>query len=593
MLKQVSLIFSLLIISMASAQVSFIAKTSRDKVGINERIKVEFEVNQDGDNFVAPDFTNFKRFGGPMQSMKQQWINGESSFLKKYTYYLQPTKRGTLTIGQAEIEVEGKVYKTSPIKIEVTAAVDNPDDGNGNRVDLSNAIHLVAEVSNFKPYINEGISVTYKLYVDQTTNVRGWQNLDEPKFTNFWSQNLKVDQNQVKQGSYGGTNYRYVELRKTVLYPQKSGKLTIEPLSLSVSVEVPSDRRDFFGRRLYDVVERTISAKSRTINVQDLPTADKPVDFSGAVGQFKLETDLSKSELLATESLNFKVKVSGTGNLKLFNLPKPKLPSSVDVYDPEHIEKVSASLSGLRGQIIDDYTVVPNLPGNLQINPVQFSYFDPQSETYKTLSSQPKQLNVKPNPNASVTANTSSGTSTSNTTANAVSKNTISAVNNFNFIALETNLKPIHSTQFYNSTWFWLLIIVSFLGLPLIIWSKRVLQSSNSGANHQTKRANKLAKKFLSDAKKSIGSVEVFYTNLELALHKFLKAKLKIETTDLSKDVLRAQLAQQKVSTQSIDALFGLIEKCELARYASTAHEDMQNDYAEAARLISSIDKQI
>ncbi|MGB2087331.1 MAG: BatD family protein [Psychroflexus salarius] len=592
MLKKISFIFSLFCVTFMTAQVTFVAKASREKVGINERIKVEFEVNKDGDNFIAPDFEGFKRIAGPGQSVKQQWVNGESSFSKTYTYFIQPMKRGQLTIGQAEIEVQGQVYKTSPITIEVTAAVDNPDDGNGNRIDLSDAIHLVAEVSDYKPYVNEGISVVYKLYVNQTTNVRNWRSLDEPKYNNFWSQIIEIDQPEVKQGTYGGSNYRYVELRKTVLYPQKNGKLTIEPLSLSVSVEVPSNRRDFFGRRLYDVVERTISAKAKTVDVKALPEANKPTGFSGAVGKFSLNTSLSKTELMASESLNYEVRVSGNGNLRLFSLPKPKFPSSVDVYDPEHDEKVSTRLSGLRGQITDNYTIVPNVAGSLEINPVQFSYFDPSEETYKTLTSKAQVIKVNPNPNLA-SANNTSTTSTGNSVASTGAKNIISTTNTFNFIELETEFSAINSNRFYNSFWFWLLIILSLGGIPLAILIKKFIRSKSGIRNTDHKRANKLAKRYLSGAKQSIGTSEAFYMNLELALHKFLKAKLRIETQELTKEGLRDKLSVKQVNESEIEAVIKLIEKCELARYASAANQDMQTDYKQATELISNIDKQL
>jgi len=171
-----------------------------------------------------------------------------SKFISKtFTYFFQPEKRGTITIGQAEITVEGQVYKTSPIQIEVIAAVDTPNQSK-SVAEAGDGIHLIAEVSKYKPYLNEGIYVVYKLFLSPTVNIRNWRPLDDPKFEGFWSQNINIDQLELKQGEFGGQPYRYVELRKTVLYPQRTGELKIEPLSLSVSVEVPSDQRDFFWK---------------------------------------------------------------------------------------------------------------------------------------------------------------------------------------------------------------------------------------------------------------------------------------------------------------------------------------------------------
>ena len=185
--------------------------------------------------------------GGPSQSISNSWVNGVRSFSKSYSFYLTPKKRGKFTLGQATIKIDGETYKTLPINITVTAAVDKPKDPNDPNYIASENIHLVAEVSNSNPYLNEAITVVYKLYVAQNTGVRNWREIDSPRFSDFWSQNIDVKGFDVQQGTYKGEDYRYVVLRKTVLYPQKTGKLTIEALSLDVTVEVPSKRRDVFG----------------------------------------------------------------------------------------------------------------------------------------------------------------------------------------------------------------------------------------------------------------------------------------------------------------------------------------------------------
>lgn len=589
-MKHIILFLNLFVCYSVFAQVSFVAKASRDKMGVNERVKVEFTVNHDGDNFRAPSFKDFRKIAGPNQSVQSRWVNGKSSFSKTYTYFLQPTKKGKLEIGQAEIQVEGQVYKTSPIPIEVTSAVDNPSDGSGQQIDISDAVHLVAEVSNFKPYLNEAISVVYKLYVSPTTNVRNWQSLDEPKYTGFWSQNIDLKRQEVKEGTYGGNPYRYVELRRTVLYPQKSGKLTIEPLSLDISIEVPSNKRDFFGRRLYDIAKRTVSAKSKIIEVQALPEEGKPVDFSGAVGEFSLEVQTSKDKVLATESLNYDVIVKGKGNLSLMNMPRPKFPSAIESYDPEHSENVKTSYSGMSGQVKDSYTLVPNTSGEFKISPLQFTYFDPQTESYKTIKSTSVHINVKPNPNIVTSSGQTSGGVTS---SQSQQKNYVSDIKRLNFIQLETDLKPKASHGFFKSSLFWRLTGVFTLIIPFLLFVKKSGVLKTDSSSQFNKRLDKLAKKYLSDAKSAIGQSELFYTNLELALHKFLKAKLGIQTQDLAKQNLKERLKNKSVSTEDVEALMHLLEKCELTRYASSENDTMKEDYDKASVLISKIDKQI
>ena len=336
--------FLIFLTSFATAQVSFKAKPSKTQLGINERLRIDFIMNQDGDNFTPPAFENFKVVGGPSQSINNSWINGVRSFSKSYTYFLSPTKKGIFTIGQARIEIDGKTYKTSPIKITVTAAVDVPKDPNDPNYIASESIHLVAEVSKSNPYLNEPVSVVYKLYVAENTGVRNWSELDSPRYNDFWSQNIEVKGLKVKEGKYKGENYRYVVLKKAVLYPQKTGMLSIEPLTLDVLVEVPSKRRDVFGRLMTSTANRTVTAGKRTINVKPLPTQGKPTNFSGAVGTFDFNIKSNKKTLDATEAFDVTIEVSGKGNLKLFKLPRPNLPSALEVYEPSGHKKINGKI---------------------------------------------------------------------------------------------------------------------------------------------------------------------------------------------------------------------------------------------------------
>ena len=324
-MKRNILLLTFFISGLLSAQeVSFDAKVSKKQLGINERLRVDFTMNTDGDNFEPPSFENFTVVGGPSQSINNSWINGVRSFSKSYSYFLAPKKRGEFTIGQATIEIDGKTYKTLPVKITVTAAIDKPKDPNDPNYIASEKIHLVAEISNGNPYLNEAITVVYKLYVAQNTGVRNWREIDSPRYNDFWSQNIDIKGLKILNGTYKGEDYRYVVLRKTVLYPQKSGKLEIEPLSLDITVDVPTNRRNIFGERLMTQAHKTISAGSRTINVKSLPEQGKPANFTGAVGDFDFKVTTSKNELNASESLQAIVVVSGKGNLKLFELPKLK-----------------------------------------------------------------------------------------------------------------------------------------------------------------------------------------------------------------------------------------------------------------------------
>ena len=303
---------------MASAQIKFEAKVSKQKLGVNERLRVDFEMNQDGDNFNPPDFSSFTVIGGPNQSVSNSWINGVRSFSKTYSYFLAPKGRGNFTLAQATINIGGETYKTTPVKIEVTAAVDIPKDPNNPEYIASENIHLVAEVSKTNPYLNEAITVVYKLYVSPNIAVDNWNEIDSPRYNDFWSQNIDTQGQKVQNGTFNGEEYRFLVLRKTVLYPQKTGKLDIEPLSLDIALRVPTNRRDIFGSPLMTRTNKVVSAGNSTITVKELPEAGKPIDFSGAVGDFSFDVNTSKKVLDASESFQLKVAVKGNGEFKAF-----------------------------------------------------------------------------------------------------------------------------------------------------------------------------------------------------------------------------------------------------------------------------------
>ncbi|MEO9557890.1 MAG: BatD family protein, partial [Nonlabens ulvanivorans] len=383
------IIFCLLIITgwTSMAQVEFTATPTRDKIAINERVRVEFKMNVAGDNFTPPNFEGFQVVSGPIQSFSQQWVNGKSSMSKSYSYILKPNKTGKITIKQAVMEFEGAEYKTVPFQIAINGAVDDPKDANSQEITADTDIHLVAEVSKANPYLNEPIKVVYKLYVANNTGVSGWNEIDSPKYPDFWSLNIDNRNAQVKNGNYLGQPYRYLQLREVVLYPQKTGELVIEPLTLDINVEVPTNRRDFFGRTVFKTVSKTVSAGSRKINVKSIPTAGRPASYTGAVGDFKFKVELDKAQLDAGESLNAVVKVGGTGNLKLMELPNLKVPQSLEAYEPERGNDVKTSISGMKGTISDTYVIVPQYGGKYILPPVEFSYFDPKKETFITLNS--------------------------------------------------------------------------------------------------------------------------------------------------------------------------------------------------------------
>lgn len=579
-------LFGLILKAQDAAGVTFEMKLSKPKLGLNERLRVDFTMNKDGDNFNPPDFAGFKVLMGPSQSISSSWVNGVRSYSKSYSYTLAPTAKGKLRINQATIIIGGKTYKSLPEDIEVTAAVDKPSDQMTADDIADENLHLVAEVSKSNPYMNEAITVVYKLYVSPSISVSNYQPLDNPKYNNFWSQDIKVTSLNAKNGTFKGKPYRYVILKRVVLYPQKSGKLDIEPLSLDVTVDVPTNKRDFFGGRVYAQTNKTVSAGNRTINVKALPLENQPADFNGAVGDFDFSVTTSKPSLNASESLQAVVEVTGKGNLKLFKLPELDLPSSLEVYEPEFTEGVRTTLGGMQGKINNSYTIVPSFRGKYPLPSIPFSFFNPNTETYTTLNSSEIIINVLEGPNSAASGDLNI-TSTNK-------QSVIAANSQFNFIKLNANLSPVSNTYFFRSNLFYSLILLPLLFIPLaILFRKKREEIASDVMGNKVKKANRLAKRYLSKAKKELGNKESFYVALEKALHNYLKAKLKIETSEFSKDKISELLLQKNVDEATINGFVALLKNCEAARYSPFSNVQMQQDYEKASEVISLIDKQV
>ncbi|GIZ07809.1 BatD family protein [Flavobacterium sp. UMI-01] len=564
------------------AQVQFEARVSKNSLGLNERLRIDFYMNFDGDNFNEPSFDGFKVIAGPSQQVSQSWVNGRSSFEKMYSYYLVPNHKGTIVIKSATIEYDGKVYKSLPVKIQVTDAVQQQGDPSDVTVSADNNIYLVADISNGSPYINEPITVVYKLYFSYNVGITNWRELNKPTYNNFWSQNIDIKQLVAEEGQFKGEKYRYVVLRKTVLYPQKSGKLAIEPLSLDIDVQLPTNRRDIFGRMLITEGNKRVSAGSKTINVKPLPEAGKPADFTGAVGKFDFKVTPSKTSLKNGESLDLVVSVTGKGNMKLFTLPKPVVPNALEMYDAVHNEKVETPLSGMTGTISDSYTIVPQYKGSYPIKPIQFSYFDLGTKTYKTISSPEITIDVLDGPTDTRTAD------------NGSNKQQVIVPNQFKYIKTKTELVPANEEDFLGSNLFYSLLFMPFLLLPIIVLAKKKKEAIDSDVfGNRIKANNRLAKKYLSEAKKQLANKEPFYVALEKAMHNFLKAKLHIETSEMSKENIREILLNKGAKPEVVTDFINLTENCEFARYAPSSSATIQDDFNKAVLIIADLEKQI
>ena len=575
MVKKILILFLAFSSFVLSAQVNFEATVSKSKLALNERLRIDFVMNQNGDNFSPPEFENFQIIGGPNQSIKTSYVNGERKFSKTYSYFLKPLKKGKLKINQASIEIDGEIYKSLQIEVLITDSVKQPSDSVTQYYN-DDDIELRALISKGSPYLNEPITVVYKLYYKAPINISDARETETPNFKDFWSQIIKIPQLNVKREIYKGQNYNVVEWRKVVLYPQKVGELEISPLSLNLVLDVPTDKRDFFGNVIYDQTSQMISTGMRRIIVKDLPQLGKPDSFSGAVGNFEFDVILNKNSLRATESFQAELKVKGKGNLKLFDLPDILVPNSMELFEPEREELISTNLSGMSGSVSKFFTIIPRFQGNFPIEEVEFSYFDPNTEKYKVVKSPRLTIDVYDGP---VIGNT-----ITNNNSNIITSN-----DSFRFIKLKGNLREVNNDVFFQSQFFYAIVTTPFILLLSFLLFTTYKRNKKESSSELIRIEERKINKMIDSAKKSIGDKILFYDKIEKVIIKSLLVKFSIRMDSLNKEKIQQIGHEKGLSKDDVLLIIKIIENCEKARYSRSSDSIMNKDLEIAKKVISSI----
>jgi hypothetical protein len=584
----ISIFISLLSLSILAQKAELKVKVSKNKLGLNQRLRIEFSVNKQGaDNFTPPDFKGFRIIQGPSQSVSQSWINGKVSFSQSYTYIIKPERKGELIISPANIKYRGSNLNSKMMKIIVLKPVDISENPNDPNYIAQQNIHLVAEISKSKPFVGEGIYVEYRLYVSENISVYDTSVTEAPQYNGFWNQEIKINGFPVKIGKYNNENYRYIVLQKALLIPTKTGKLTIDPMKMDIVIGVPTGRVDFFGNVITKNIKKEFASTKKNISPKSLPLENKPENFTGAVGKFKFDVSLSKNALKANESSQIKVVVSGKGNLKLFELPTVKTPAELEKYQPERKERVRVAANGITGSVSDIYTVVPQYKGKYKIPNVTFSYFNPDAEKYETVDTEDLFVDVLEGKELI--------TNNRNKNSNTIQKQTVvSSANNFRYIQTKSKFVAKETPDFYKSNLFYLLLFLPLLIIPIgIVIAKNNEKRNSDVIGIKQRKAERLAKKYLSKAQKQLGKKEAFYEALERALHNYLKAKLGIEIADISKEKIAQILQQKNVDETSIKQFIEVLEHSDLARYSPITNTEMKQEFERAKLVIVQLDKQL
>ncbi|MCL6099061.1 MAG: BatD family protein [Bacteroidetes bacterium] len=578
----------------------FSATVDKTTVGQYDQFQVYFTFDG-GDinglsNFRPPAFGGFKILSGPNQSSSMQIINGKVSGSITYSYILQPTNIGSYSIGSASVEYGGKSYNTNTLNVKVekgTPQQQKESNGGYSQQELAKNVFIVAEANKTRAALGEQITVTYKLYTK--LNIASPQITKLPSYEGFWAEDLGPIQNiNFQIGMYKGERYRMAVIKQVALFPSKTGTLSVTPFELNIPVIVKKKKTgndvfdEFFNDSFFGRTQTVnYDAKSNTIKVEVEPLpANAPSSFAGAVGNFTLKADLDKTNVVTNESLTLRLTIGGNGNIKLLKVPEPQLPAGFDKYEPKTIDNVNRN-SIISGQKIVDYLIVPRSPGQKEIPPVEFTYYNPSSKKYVTLKTQSFKINVR------------QGVGDNNVASQSYSKEDVKLLSeDIRYIKTsDFKLEPRHEISLIKP-WFWISVVVPFLGLfGAVSFKKRQDKLYGNVQLLRYQKAEKAARKRLKLSKAALdgGKISEFYSELSFALFGYLEDKLAIQKSEFTLEGAVNELTIKSVSEDLIDRVKLIAEKCEYVRFAPQGETSAsaQEIYDEAVKVIVELDSSI
>ena len=587
-------------------EVKFVASAPQ-RVIVGQPFQLVLSINEDGKDLRLPDIKGFEIIAGPYTSTSSstQIINGDirTSREVRYTYTLLPEKEGDYQIQPATIVVKKEKYYSNVLNIKVLPedkTSQSHQQGNSQSGQIRQSQSITSENLFIRPIVSrtkvkeqEALLLTYRLYA--RVDVTNIQSPKFPDFKGFLVQEIELPQDRTMQPeNYEGMNYYTYDLRKVLLFPQETGKVAIESMSCDVIVRVRSAQQrprsffdDFFDT--YQEVAKTVTTSKLNLTVEPLPQP-KPANFSGIVGKLSLSTKVSTTEVEANQPITITLKLQGAGNLKMLKNPTLQFPQDFETYEPKATNNFTTGSTGLSGSKTIEYLVIPRHDGDFVIPATTISYFDVESDSYKTLSTEA--ISIRVNKGAQTASNSPVVTNFTGQEKVEVLATDIRYIN-----TMAPNLRP--TERFIaGSLLFWLFYVISlFLTICLIIIFRKQARDNANVALMRNKKANKVARRRLKVAEREYkaGNKDAFYDEILKALWGYLSDKLSIPVSELNKDNISSRLSQRGVSEEVVTEFMQLLNDCEFERYAPIGNKEsaMRHTFESTEKLISTLESTI
>lgn len=579
----------------ALAQISLSVDYPRQVVQGN-KFNISYTLrNAEGSNFNAPEVGGATKLYGPAvsSSYSSQWVNGvsSSSSSQEYTMMYRAVKAGTYKVGSASVMVNGKKYTSRPFTIEIlppdhsasntqrqqqSVQFDDADTQTSDKRVSSKDLFVRINMSKENVYEQEAVVCTIKLYTKY--QISQFMANIQPSFNGFLIEDLPISPNLNQVERVGGENYMVAELKKCILFPQQSGKLTITSGTYDVTVVQYDTYRTMFGT-VRQPVEKQLKVKSNTaaVNILPLPTP-KPASFNGAVGNFTVSTQIKPQILRTYEAATYSYIIKGSGNIKYVKSPVIGFPSQFDVYDPQNNVNARPAGNTVSGTVSIDYTFIPQFVGKYEIPGTEFTYFNPSTKKYVTITTQKYDLTV------------AKGSGTQSSAKKGIEQK------NKDILHIKTgdlNIKKEHK-YFIDGVSYWLYYIIPVILLcGILFYYRKTIKMSSDIRLMKTKRANKVAQKRLKIAQQYMksGDSNKFYSETLKAMWGYLSDKLGIPVSELNKENIESELLKYGIAQEGISDVMDILNKCEFAQYApELSGNDMNSIFSATCDVMNKLE---
>lgn len=571
-------------------------------VAVGEQFMVTWVVNSRGGDFQPPQFDDFYKLMGPQTSFSSstQIINGKvsSEVKNSFSYYLQATREGKFTIGQATYTEKREKIVSDPVEIEVvrekqqagnTQPAASGSEGDQPAAVAGSDMYLRILVNRTRVYRGEHIVATLKLY--SKNSLSGIQDYRFPDFNSFLKEDIETPQpRNLERENVNGEIYGTAVLQRFLLYPQRSGKIEIDPASLTVLVQEKVRSNDpFFGDFFssFNTIPRMLASLPVQIEVMDLPPGE-PSSFSGTVGSVTIKSETDKDTLGVNDALTYRIILSGNGNIKLASAPQINISPDIEIYEPKTISDLKSTISGTSGTKTFEYILIPRYHGSYIIPSFQFSYFDPDLKRYRTVETGEKKFFVTK----------SEGDEQANEVFGAVSREDVRYLGkDIRYIKTsETTFRNDGKIMISGSVIYLLFAsVLTLFGLILIIRKEQVRRNSDL-ARVRNRKAGRMATRRLKQASVYLKANDPhrFYSELLKAIWGYIGDKLDIPVSRLNREMALKVLSERGINDELIKLTGDLIDRCEYSRYAPEGEDNSQSEvYNIAVRVIREIENNI